>query len=101
MADKAQFDKVVLYNGETNDVTPVVLSKNVDYATHGFPPATEKQFTSEGIRILRPPVYSGPRCCSTSTNSRSSATSARDRPSPTRSTATTTGPSPWPIPARA
>jgi len=60
MADKVQFDKVVLYNGETNDVTPVVLSKNVDYATHGFPPATEKQFTSEGIRILRPPVYSGP-----------------------------------------
>src|SRR5262244_2585600 len=60
MADKVQFDKVVLYNGETNDVTPVVLSKNVDDATHGFPPATEKQFTSEGIRILRPPVYSGP-----------------------------------------
>jgi peptide/nickel transport system substrate-binding protein len=58
-ADKVAFSKVVLYNGETPDVTPLVLAKNVDYATHGFPPATEKEFTSKGIRILRPPVYSG------------------------------------------
>jgi peptide/nickel transport system substrate-binding protein len=58
-ADKVGFSKVVLYNGETPDVTPLVLAKNVDYATHGFPPATEKEFTSKGIRILRPPVYSG------------------------------------------
>lgn len=58
-ADKVAFDKVVLYNGETPDVTPLVLAKNVDYATHGFPPATTKEFTSKGIRILKPPVYSG------------------------------------------
>jgi peptide/nickel transport system substrate-binding protein len=54
------FDKIVLYNGETPDVTPVVLNKDVDYATHGFPPATEQAFQSAGIRIIRPPVYSGP-----------------------------------------
>jgi len=58
-ADKVDFDKVVLYNGETPDVTPLVLAKNVDYATHGFPPATTKEFTAKGIRILKPPVYSG------------------------------------------
>jgi peptide/nickel transport system substrate-binding protein len=58
-ADKVAFDKVVLYNGETPDVTPLVLAKSVDYATHGFPPATTKEFTAKGIRILKPPVYSG------------------------------------------
>lgn len=58
-ADKVLFDKVVLYNGETPVVTPIVLAKKVDYATHGFPPATAQQFAQEGIRVLRPPVYSG------------------------------------------
>jgi peptide/nickel transport system substrate-binding protein len=58
-ADKVDFTKIVLYNGETPDVTPLVLAKSVDYATHGFPPATVKEFTNKGIRILRPPVYSG------------------------------------------
>src|SRR5579859_2708041 len=59
-AGNVQFDKVVLYNGETPDVTPIVLNKDVDYATHGFPPATEQAFQQAGIRIIRPPVYSGP-----------------------------------------
>ena len=36
------------------------MAKEVDYATHGFPPATEKQFKEIGIRIARPPIYSGP-----------------------------------------
>ena len=59
-ANAVPFDKLVLYNGETPDVTPIVLNKDVDYATHGFPPATEQAFQAAGIRILRPPVYSGP-----------------------------------------
>jgi peptide/nickel transport system substrate-binding protein len=59
-ADKVAFDKIVLFNGETPDVTPPVLSKDIDYATHGFPPATEQAFQQAGIRIIRPPVYSGP-----------------------------------------
>lgn len=58
-ADKVGFSKVVLFNGETPDVTPLVLAKNVDYATHGFPPATEKEFVDKGFRILRPPTYGG------------------------------------------
>jgi peptide/nickel transport system substrate-binding protein len=60
MADKIAFTKVVLYNGETSDVTATVMNKDVDYATHGFAVASEKGFQSNGFRILRPPVYSGP-----------------------------------------
>jgi peptide/nickel transport system substrate-binding protein len=60
MADKIGFTKVVLYNGETSDVTATVMNKDVDYATHGFAVASEKGFESNGFRILRPPVYSGP-----------------------------------------
>ncbi|MFG1812316.1 ABC transporter substrate-binding protein [Kribbella sp. NPDC049174] len=59
-ADKIAFSKVVLYNGETSDITPVVMNKDVDYATHGFAVASEKTFEQNGFRILRPPVYSGP-----------------------------------------
>ena len=59
-ADRTKFDKLVIYNGEVPAVTPIVLSKDIDYATHGFPLATEKSFKEQGIRILRPPTYSGP-----------------------------------------
>jgi peptide/nickel transport system substrate-binding protein len=60
LADTVRFDKLLIYNGETPTVTPLVLSKDVDYATHGFPVASEKQFESLGYKILRSPVYSGP-----------------------------------------
>lgn len=59
-ADKVKFDRMVNYNGETPTITPLVLSGDVDYATHGFPPATVKQFEEQGYRILRPPVHNGP-----------------------------------------
>ena len=59
-ADKVKFDRLVNYNGETPTVTPLVLSGDVDYATHGFPPATEREFIDQGYRIIRPPIYSGP-----------------------------------------
>ncbi|ACZ41818.1 extracellular solute-binding protein family 5 [Thermobaculum terrenum ATCC BAA-798] len=59
-ANMVNFDKIVLYNGETPTVTPILLSKQIDYATHGFPPATEKALQQAGFRIIRPPVYSGP-----------------------------------------
>lgn len=59
-ADQVAFDKLVNFNGETPVITPIVLAKQVDYATQGFPVASEKQFQNEGIRIVRPPVYSGP-----------------------------------------
>lgn len=59
LAPDVKFEKIVVYNGETDTMTPLVQSKDVDYATHGFAPASEKAFQSAGFRILRPPNYSG------------------------------------------
>lgn len=59
-ADVANFDKIVVFNGETAQVTPLVLAGDVDYATHGFPLATDKQFVQQGLRVIRAPLYSGP-----------------------------------------
>ncbi|OIV38356.1 ABC transporter substrate-binding protein [Mangrovactinospora gilvigrisea] len=59
-ASTAKFDSVVLYNGETPAVAPLVRGKDIDYATHGFTVAQEKSFVAQGYRILRPPNYSGP-----------------------------------------
>ncbi len=58
-ADTVKFDRMINYNGETPVVTPLVLSGDVDYATHGFPPATEREFINLGYRIIRPPTYGG------------------------------------------
>jgi peptide/nickel transport system substrate-binding protein len=60
LSPDVKFDSIVLYNGETPTVTPLVMNREVYYATHGFPPATELAFDAMGIRILRPPIYSGP-----------------------------------------
>lgn len=60
LADQIAFDRIIVYNGETPTITPLVLAREVDYATHGFPPATELQFGRSGIRVIRPPTYSGP-----------------------------------------
>jgi peptide/nickel transport system substrate-binding protein len=54
------FDKVVIYQGETAAVTPLVLAGDVDYATHGFPLATDRQFSAQGVRVVRTPAYTGP-----------------------------------------
>jgi peptide/nickel transport system substrate-binding protein len=59
-ADTVRFDRLLNYNGETPDITPLVLSGDVDYATHGFPPATDLEFQNLGYRVIRPPVYNGP-----------------------------------------
>ena len=59
-ADKVNFDKIVVYQGETDAVTPLVLAGDVDYATHGFPLATDKAFGGAGLRVVRGPLYTGP-----------------------------------------
>jgi peptide/nickel transport system substrate-binding protein len=59
-ANDVKFDRIINYQGETSDITPVVLSGDVDYATHGFPPATVQQFLeTPNMRVLRPPTYNG------------------------------------------
>ncbi len=59
-ADQVNFDTIVIYNGETPTITPLVLSRKVDYATHGFPLAVMRQFAKSGIKLVNPPVLSGP-----------------------------------------
>jgi peptide/nickel transport system substrate-binding protein len=59
-SEQVNFDKLVIYQGETAQVTPLVLAGDVDYATHGFPLATDRAFTAEGIRVVRGPAYTGP-----------------------------------------
>lgn len=59
-ADKVNFDKVVVYQGETDAVTPLVLAGDVDYATHGFPLATDRAFGDAKLRVVRGPLYTGP-----------------------------------------
>lgn len=59
-ADLVKIDKIVIFNGETAAVTPLVLDKKIDFVTHAFPPATEQQFINMGLRIIRFPYYTGP-----------------------------------------
>lgn len=59
-ANTVRFERIVNYNGETPVITPLVLAGDVDYATHGFPPATVQEFMNLGYRIIRPPIYNGP-----------------------------------------
>lgn len=59
-ADIVQFDRAVVWNGETDQVTPLVSNGDLWYATHGFPPATEASFVDAGIDIIRGASYSGP-----------------------------------------
>jgi peptide/nickel transport system substrate-binding protein len=58
-ADQVLFDRIINYNGETDTISAVVLSGDVDYATHGFSVATENQMAENGIRVVRPPTYAG------------------------------------------
>ena len=59
-AETVLFDRIVNFNGETADITPSVLSKDIDYATQFFPVASEQEMQNSDIRVLRPPTYSGP-----------------------------------------
>jgi peptide/nickel transport system substrate-binding protein len=59
-ASSVKLDKIVVYNGDTEPSTPLVLNKTLDFTTHAFPPATEAQFKNMGLRIIRFPYYTGP-----------------------------------------
>ncbi|HEX3814299.1 MAG TPA: ABC transporter substrate-binding protein [Mycobacteriales bacterium] len=60
LAKTVKFDKVQVYQGETEAITPLMLQQKIDYATQAFPVATEEELVKKGYRILRPPTYSGP-----------------------------------------
>src|SRR4029077_17468460 len=59
-ADTVNFDKLVVYQGETDAVTPLVLAGYIDYASYGVPLATVKAFGDNGRGVVRGPLYSGP-----------------------------------------
>lgn len=59
-AESVKFDSIIIYNGETAAVTPLVLDKKMDFAAHAFTPATEKQIVAKKIRVVRCPLYTGP-----------------------------------------
>lgn len=59
-SDVVRFEQVVLWNGETEAVTPLISGNELWYGTYGFPAATEASFTEQGIDIIRGPGYSGP-----------------------------------------
>lgn len=59
-ADTTRFDQVVLWNGETEVVTPLVANEEAWYITHGLPPTTEQAFIDQGIDILRTAMFTGP-----------------------------------------
>lgn len=58
--NQVKFDALKNHNGETPVIAPLVLAKEVDYATHGFPLASAQQFQSIGYTIASPPILSGP-----------------------------------------
>jgi peptide/nickel transport system substrate-binding protein len=59
-ADKVNFDKILIYQGETAEISPIVLNGDIDYATHGFPLATDRAFQEKGFRVIRGPQFTGP-----------------------------------------
>lgn len=59
LADTVNFDKVVVYNGDVADLTPLVMNKEVDFLTHQFPAATMDTFEGLGYETLQVPGVDG------------------------------------------
>ena len=59
-ADIVAFDEVVAWNGETEQVFPLLQDGQLWYATHGFAPAQEEAHINKGLDIIRNPYYNGP-----------------------------------------
>lgn len=53
LADKVNFDKIVVYNGDVPDLTPLVLNKEVDYLTHQFPASSMENFIETGYETIQ------------------------------------------------
>ena len=57
--DVVQFDKVYVYNGDVPELTPLVLSNEIDYLTHVFPAGTNAAFKGKGIEFIQTPGMDG------------------------------------------
>ncbi len=53
LKDIVQFDKLVIYNGDVADLTPLVLNKEIDYLTHQFPNSAMESFLDIGYETIQ------------------------------------------------
>ena len=52
LADAVKFDKILVYNGDVPELTPLVLNQEVDFLTHVFPPASVETFSAMGYDLI-------------------------------------------------
>lgn len=53
LADTVNFSKVVVYNGDVPELTPLILNGEVDFLTHQFPAASMETFAAMGYTTLQ------------------------------------------------
>jgi len=59
LADQVAFQSIVIHDGETEDISPLVLDGTIDYATHNFPISTVEQWEAAGVDTKTPGIYNG------------------------------------------
>ncbi|TVR75133.1 MAG: hypothetical protein EA427_00410, partial [Spirochaetaceae bacterium] len=59
LADRVVFDKLMIYNGDVPDLTPLVLSGEMDYLTHVFPASSMQAFERMGYDFIQLPGVDG------------------------------------------
>jgi peptide/nickel transport system substrate-binding protein len=59
LADKVKFKTLTIYNGDVPDLTPLVLSGQMDYLTHVFPVSSMLAFERAGYSFVQLPGVDG------------------------------------------
>ncbi len=59
LADRVHFDTLMIYNGDVPDLTPLVLSGEMDYLTHIFPASSMQAFEQMGYDFIQLPGVDG------------------------------------------
>ncbi len=59
LADKVKFKTLTIYNGDVPDLTPLVLSGQMDYLTHVFPASSMLAFERAGYSFVQLPGVDG------------------------------------------
>ncbi|MEG2454880.1 MAG: ABC transporter substrate-binding protein [Oscillospiraceae bacterium] len=59
LSDVVHFSKVIVYNGDVADLTPLVLNNEIDFLTHQFPAASMETFVGLGYSTLQMPGFEG------------------------------------------
>jgi peptide/nickel transport system substrate-binding protein len=60
-AERIDFEKLVIYYGETAASTPLMLAGELDYSSHGYTPSDIAAFEQQpNVQIIRGPTGTGP-----------------------------------------